>query len=365
MTSTQAMGMANAAGWMDTATAQEVVSMMLGQLGIDIDLDELRQRLEKAAEEDDANAEYEIPAYFGMGKSAGPDSLRTALKPGQQPAQSGAADQMDMPGGTMDPTTITDIISKLSKSLVELGNARVIDGQFAQEVVAALFAKLGIEVDPAEMQARLEEEKAAAAEADAAAAAPADGTVPADGGLPTGDGVLNLDDAALAEVVALGGGDLHAGLTLLAEAFEQSLHPRGEGGRFAPKPKTEEPAQGGGAASGTANAQAAALAKKVAEPKQRAPRKPRDPNAPKTPRAPSKNPAMKSADLKSEIEDLKPGKAVVIQLTNGLEVSGTVEVAQGGVAMLKTSDGKYAILHSGLKGVSRIKTPSSSSSAAA
>lgn len=81
-TTIQGLGMADAANWVDDQTAQEAVVLMLGQLGIDIKLDELRKRIEAQKEEDAENDEYELPPYLGMGKNPGSDALGQAMKDG-------------------------------------------------------------------------------------------------------------------------------------------------------------------------------------------------------------------------------------------------------------------------------------------
>mgnify|MGYP006935493814 CR=1 FL=1 len=81
-TTVQALGMADAANWVDDRTAQEAVVLMLGQLGLDVDLDELRQRIEDQKEEDAENDQYELPPYLGMGKNPGSDALGQAMKDG-------------------------------------------------------------------------------------------------------------------------------------------------------------------------------------------------------------------------------------------------------------------------------------------
>lgn len=87
-TTIQGLGMADAANWIDDETAQEAVVLMLGQLGLDVDIDEMRDRIEAQKEEDAENDQYELPSYLGMGKNPGSDALGTAMKDGgagQQP----------------------------------------------------------------------------------------------------------------------------------------------------------------------------------------------------------------------------------------------------------------------------------------
>jgi hypothetical protein len=368
LTTTQALGMANAAGWIDQQTAQDGVALMVTQLGLDVDVAELRERLEAAKAEGADDDLGEIPPYFGVGKEFGSDSLTKALRTGGPGA---APDDADPQARLMDPVQITDIISKISKSLVELGMARVIDGQFAQEVVAALFAQLGIQVDPVAMQARLEAEKQAAEEEEAAAAAPDEGEDEEEDDLPDSvDEMIDLDAMALEEARSLGHYSLresgHAwtydealtvGLQLLAEAFDASLHPRGPGGKFAAKAKPAEQDggdEGGGSANPDVEARALELAREmIAKQQAKKPRKPKDPNAPK--KAPAK-PTMAQADMKAAIASMPVGAEVTLTLANGLEISGTVEVRSGDVAMVKTADGKYAALHPGLKGIASMKS---------
>ena len=72
----------NAANWVDDQTAQEAVVLMLGQLGLDVDIKELRKRIEAQKEEDAENDQYELPSYLGMGKNPGSDALGQAMKDG-------------------------------------------------------------------------------------------------------------------------------------------------------------------------------------------------------------------------------------------------------------------------------------------
>lgn len=93
-TTVQALGMADAANWVDDQTAQEAVVLMLGQLGMDVDLEELQDRIEKQKAEDAENDQYELPPYLGMGKNPGSDALGQAMKDGgagKEAAQTAAA----------------------------------------------------------------------------------------------------------------------------------------------------------------------------------------------------------------------------------------------------------------------------------
>jgi hypothetical protein len=366
-TAVQALGMANAADWIDDQAAQEAVVLLVSQLGLDIDLDELRER-QKTAAEDAAKGEGErIPDYFGLGAYPGSDSLTKHLGTNGT-AKQGEGQPAAQAVVTPQAKEMASVIDTITKSLVALGNSRVIDGEFAQQVVAKLYAALGIEVDLDAMRARLEAEQE---EADAAEQEPAGGAGATADDLPEDvDDLIDLDDMALEEVYSIGAANLEGlgildpeanlreGLLLLCEAFEASLHPRGPGGKFAKKAGGEDEGegQGGGVAvspevEARAQELAAEMIAKQAEKKPRKPRAPKDPNAPKTPRKPA-TPTMNTKELTSAIGELKAGDPVTISLANGLEVSGTVEVAQSGVAMLKTADGKYAVLHDRLKGVS-------------
>lgn len=88
----QALGMADAADWVDDETAQEVVALLLGQIGLDVDVKEMRERIEAQKEEDDLNDQYTLPEYLGLGKAAGPETLAQAMKApeGQQAVPAGA-----------------------------------------------------------------------------------------------------------------------------------------------------------------------------------------------------------------------------------------------------------------------------------
>lgn len=85
----QALGMADAADWVDDETAQETIALLLGQIGVDVDLQEMRDRIEAQKEEDAQNDQYELPEYLGQGKAMGPETLAQAMS-GQQPAQRAA-----------------------------------------------------------------------------------------------------------------------------------------------------------------------------------------------------------------------------------------------------------------------------------
>lgn len=87
-TTIQGLGMADAANWVDDETAQEALVLMLGQLGLDIDIEEMRERIEKQKEEDAENDQYDLPAYLGMGKTPGSDALGQAMKGGGQGKES-------------------------------------------------------------------------------------------------------------------------------------------------------------------------------------------------------------------------------------------------------------------------------------
>lgn len=351
ITTTQAMGMANAAGWIDNDTAQDGVALMLGQLGMDVDVPEMRDRI-AAAKAEGSDDGYEIPDYFGVGKSMGPDNLTRAMRPAGEDEEG----PVEAPAVVLSPQgkDVASVISSLSKSLVELGNAGVIDGEFAQEVVARLFATLGIEVDIAAMQQRLEDARAAA---QAPTPAPPGGGAPETGFPTSADELIDLDELALEEADRIGaryldsldssGDAREVGLTLLAEAFDAALHPRGPGGKFAPK---SADATDGPVAE--AEAQALELARElIAKQKAKAERRAKDPNAP--PKPPS---AMNASEMKSAIAQLQPGAEVNLKLSNGLEIRGTVDVKSGDVVMVKTPDGQYAALHPGLKGLAQISS---------
>lgn len=87
----QALGMADAADWVDDETAQEAVALLLGQIGLDVDVAEMRERIEAQKEEDAENDEYELPEYLGLGKKAGPETLAQAMAApeGQQAVPAG------------------------------------------------------------------------------------------------------------------------------------------------------------------------------------------------------------------------------------------------------------------------------------
>jgi hypothetical protein len=363
LTTTQAMGMANAARWIDDQTAQEAVALLAEQLGLEIDLADLRARLKQAADDaaqtEDAGGDGAIPGYFGMGKAAGSDQLSRALK--DRTNGSGPADHA-APVAAVSPQAkdMAGVIATVSKALVDLGNARVIDGEFAQEVVAKLFAGLGVEVDIPAMQQRLEQEQADAQ--DAGQVPPTgDGAPPAGDGaaLPPVDALVNLDAEAIKEVYSIGADSLEGlgvwdhdahlteGLSLLTEAFEASLHPRGPGGQFASKPGSDAQAAGGdGSGGGDLEARLRALVQELTRKTAAQPKKPRKPG----------KPTLNRAELASTIQGLAPGASVTVTLANGLEVSGTVTVRQGGVAMLQTGAGKYAVLHDHLTGVASISS---------
>ncbi len=191
-TTVQAMGMATAANWVDTQTAQDATALMLSQLGLDVDMDEVRARLGEEADEAEEEQSTEIPDYFGMGKFAGSDVLGRALSGASKNGSSGGHSKTNGNGTSDDAQGLSDgpvvpvvspaakdvasIISQVSKALVDLGNAGVIDGEFAQDVVAKLFHSLGIDVDVEAMQARLEAAKLAAS--------PPQGTPPEPGAEP-------------------------------------------------------------------------------------------------------------------------------------------------------------------------------------
>lgn len=87
----QALGMADAADWVDDETAQEAVALLLGLLGLDVDVAEMRERIEAQKAEDAENDQYDLPEYLGMGKSPGPETLAQTMKApeGQQAVPAG------------------------------------------------------------------------------------------------------------------------------------------------------------------------------------------------------------------------------------------------------------------------------------
>ncbi len=318
----QALGMADAAGWIDSETARQAVVMMLSQLGVSVDLADLKERLdaERAAQEDDDG--YTIPEYFGVGSQAGQDNLTKQIGGG------GAEGSAGRPSMVADPKTSADILAKVSDALVTLGDAGVIDGEFAQDVVARLFAMLGVTVDLDAMRARLaaEEEEDAAEEM-------------AGGGETDPLADLELEDQLTVEA--------------LREAFDEAKVKRGPGGKFAEKPDvTDEYSP----ASAELRAQIEKIlgekkgkAKGAGKGKAKAAPKPKGGKG----KAQKVKPLAKAA-LTQALRQLKQGASVTVTLANGSVITGTVDRAAGGVAIVQTAKGAV-ILHGGLKNVAKIE----------
>lgn len=367
----QAIGMADAANWIDSETARQGVVMMLGQLGINVDLAELKERLAAEAQARSDADDYQIPSLFGVGSEPGKDEITKAISGDGN--QSGGAGEGTGARGAASPLAATDgmtwanVLDKVSGSLVELGNAGVIDGQFAQEVVAKLFALAGITVDIEAMQGRIDAE---------AEASQAEQVPPELAGDPNADPLadMNLPDTLVAEAWrdVLGTGDealieavadgWEESAYLLAEAFDAAQHPRAAGGRFGTKaPVTDEfsppdaklAAQiqkilsaGQKKAKGKASPKGRAAAKGKATPKGKA--------GGAKGKASAKTKSLSRGELSQQIRGLVQGSAITITLANGKSVSGTVERSAGGVAIVKTASGDI-ILHGGLKNVAKIE----------
>jgi hypothetical protein len=314
----QALGMADAAGWIDSETARQAVVLMLGQIGVAVDLAEMNERLdaERQAETDDDG--YEIPPYFGVGSQAGQDNLTKEISGG---AAAGPAPMV------ADPKTGADILAKISDALVTLGNAGVIDGQFAQEVVARLFAMFGIAVDVEAMRARLEEEEADAEEEMAAAG----------GGETDPLADLELEDELTLEA--------------LREAFDEAKVKRGPGGKFAEKPDVTNEYS-------PASKELRAEIEKILGGKAKKPKGAGKAKAGPKPKG-GKGKAQKvkplaKAALTQQLKQLKQGSSITVTLANGSVIKGTVDRAAGGVAIVQTAKGAV-ILHGGLKNVAKIE----------
>lgn len=355
----QALGMADAANWIDSETARQVVVLMLGQLGVNVDTAELKERLLSEKQFKADADDYEIPPFFGAGGRPGNDEITKELGGGGASAGEGGA----RPIAVADPQAWATVLDKVSGVLVELGNSKVIDGQFAQDVVAKLFAMAGIEVDVTAMQARLdaeEEEADADAETD-------DEDLLAD--LPLEDELVaeawrvlaDADDEPLTEaVIAVLDADDYIELTdrwaSMYEAFDESKIVRGPGGKFGNKAPTDEYSP----ASASLRAQIEKILGERAGKKGRAAAKPKalkGKAAPKGKKAGGKGPKARSltkSALNQQIRGLKPGSAITITLANGSTVKGTVDRAAGGVAIVKTQDGAV-ILHGGLRNVTKIE----------
>jgi hypothetical protein len=254
-----------------------------------------------------------------VGSQAGQDNLTKEISGG---AAAGPAPMV------ADPKTGADILAKISDALVTLGNAGVIDGQFAQEVVARLFAMFGIAVDVEAMRARLEEEADAEEEMAAAGGGETD---------PLAD--LELEDELTLEA--------------LREAFDEAKVKRGPGGKFAEKPGvTDEYSP----ASADLRAQIekilgekAKKGKGAAKGKAKAAPKPKGGKG----KAQKVKPMAKAA-LSQSLKQLKQGASVTVTLANGSVIKGTVDRAAGGVAIVQTAKGAV-ILHGGLKNVAKIE----------
>ena len=313
----QALGMADAAGWIDSETARQAVVMMLTQLGVNVDLAELKERLdaERAAESDDD--EYEIPPYFGVGSQAGKDEITKAIGGDSGGDTAGRAPMV------ADPKTGADILAKVSDALVTLGNAGVIDGQFAQEVVARLFAMFGVTVDVEAMRARLEEEDA---EEEMAAG---DGETD-----PLAD--LDLEDELVVEA--------------LREAFDEAKVKRGPGGKFAEMPDVTDEYS-------PASKELRAQIEKILGEKKGKPKgagKAKKPKAAGGKGKTQKAKPLTKAALTQSLRQLKQGNSVTVTLANGSVITGKVDRAAGGVAIVQTAKGAV-ILHNGLRNVAKIE----------
>lgn len=359
----QALGMADAANWLDGETARQVVVLMLGQLGINVDLAELKERLDAERQARDDADDYEIPPFFGVGNAPGNDEITTAISRGSGSDTGGdPAEGSDRALASPDVQAWATVLDKVSGVLVELGNAGVIDGEFAQAVVAKLFAQVGIAVDVEAMQARLDaEEQEAADEEDAAQGDPnvdplADMELPDE--LVAEAFRAVMDDASFPmRILAYESGDDWP----LLEAFDEAKVKRGPGGKFAEKPDvtseyspvtTALKAQidkilgGGGKGKKPRAAPKGRTAKGRAAPKGRA-------KAGGKGRA-AKAKSLTRGELGQQIRGLKQGSSITITLANGSKVTGTVDKSAGGVAIVKTANGDV-ILHGGLKNVAKIE----------
>jgi hypothetical protein len=158
---TQALGMAKAAGWMDDGTALEGIAVMLGEIGVNVTADELKERVEegkKRASEDQGGQQAggdgvlgSIPSYLGVGSGFGSDSLSKAVGGGQAGGTgTGSPNQ-----GAKD---LAQIVGQLTTALVALGQNTIIDVQVAQEIMVGLLEPFGVEIDLEAMRARLEKE---------------------------------------------------------------------------------------------------------------------------------------------------------------------------------------------------------------
>jgi hypothetical protein len=92
-TTVQALGMADLNGWIDDETAQQAVVLGLGQLGLEVNLEEMQKRIEEQKAEDAKNDLYEYPPYLGVGARPGPEPLAAAQdeQQGRAPARNGRA----------------------------------------------------------------------------------------------------------------------------------------------------------------------------------------------------------------------------------------------------------------------------------
>jgi hypothetical protein len=179
---------------------------------------------------------------------------------------------------------------------------------------------------------------------------------PIEGEEPEGDeeGGELLDEFPLAEAA-------------LTEAWDEGQHPRGPGGKFAAKAgdgadlRTPEGVQPGRERLAAMLAKALgggkkAGAKKGGKGKGAKPKKGRAAKGRKG-RA-QKAKALTSTALRSKLGTLKDGDTLTITV-NGPEgpvaVKATVALARGGAAVVRRSDGRHIVLHSGMRNIASIE----------
>jgi hypothetical protein len=139
----------------------------------------------------------------------------------------------------------------------------------------------------------------------------------------------------------------------LREAFDEAKVKRGPGGKFAEKPDvTDEYSP----ASKELRAQIEKiLGEKTKKPKGAGKGKAKAAPKPKGGKGKAqKVKAMAKAALTQSLRQLKQGASVTVTLANGSVITGTVDRAAGGVAIVQTAKGAV-ILHNGLKNVAKIE----------
>ena len=362
----QALGMGKAASWVDDDTAIQALTLMLGSMGVNVDKDDLLERLKKAKEEG-ADQMGEIPSYLGMGSSFGSDQLTKAIDGSGKGGRGteGAGGESGVSGGIqgagLDPKSVTSMIAQMATALNTLGAAQIIDVEVAQDITAKFFEPLGIKIDLDAMRDRLEEEK----EEEEEAAAEAEGE--------NQDAILGQAQAAV-DAQAAGEDPLAEGWVWEGqEAFDESKVNR-EGGKFAPKQNSAVEGGGDGQSLGQ-RMKAAGIAdvgeylEYVKQQQKASKAKGGSGGAGKGGKGKAekkgggkggagkgggKAPLLSPQQTKAAIHGLKVGQTVHVTTADGQVVSGKVERTGGGMTMVTRADGGTSVIHDKMTNISQL-----------